>query len=192
MSNERLAHSPERQLENDKALKEAAGKNRERINERLHENLEKHHEDSVEKHRHEALERATQHEKEQRDKETAREVAPQERHGPVTKSHRKQAFDKEMRHVQSQLSPSGRAFSNVIHNPAVEKVSDTLGATIARPNALASGAIFAFILTLGVYLVAQYFGYPLSGSETIVAFVLGWVIGCLYDFLRVMITGKKA
>jgi len=43
-----------------------------------------------------------------------------------------------------------------------------------------------------IYLFARHYGYPLSGSETIAAFILGWVMGLLFDYLRVMITGKKA
>ena len=90
------------------------------------------------------------------------------------------------------MSAQSRAFSKVIHNPGVEKTSEALGSTVARPNAILSGAVFAFVLTLGVYLVARYYGYTLSGFESIGAFVLGWVIGIIYDFLKVMITGKKA
>lgn len=89
------------------------------------------------------------------------------------------------------MSPSARAFSKVIHNKAVEKVSDVGAATVARPNAILSGAIFAFVLTLGVYLIAKHLGYPLSGFESIGAFILGWILGIVYDFLKVMITGRK-
>ena len=96
-----------------------------------------------------------------------------------------------MKEVRSQMSAPSRTFSKVIHNKTVEKVSDGVGATIARPNAILSGAIFAFVLTLGVYLLAKNLGYPLSGFETIAAFILGWMLGIAYDFLKVMITGRK-
>jgi hypothetical protein len=43
-----------------------------------------------------------------------------------------------------------------------------------------------------VYVVSKYYGYALSGFETIGAFIAGWVLGILYDFFKVMITGKKA
>jgi hypothetical protein len=91
----------------------------------------------------------------------------------------------------AELPLASRAFSKVIHNPAIEKTSEVVGSTIARPNAILSGALFAFLITLLIYVVARANGYPLSGSETIAGFILGWVIGMLYDFFRVMITGKK-
>lgn len=104
----------------------------------------------------------------------------------------KTSFKHVMKTVQSQMNTPSRTFSKVIHNPAIEKASETVGSTVARPNAILAGSVFAFIFTLVVYLVGHYFAYPLSGFETIGSFILGWVIGIIYDFLKVMITGKKA
>lgn len=95
-----------------------------------------------------------------------------------------------MNDVQTQMSPVERGFSKFIHVPAVEKASDVAGSTVARPNAILAGSLSAFILVLGVYLVARYYGYPLSGTETMVAFAAGWVLGVVFDFLRLMITGR--
>lgn len=110
----------------------------------------------------------------------------------INRSTKDANFRRIMSDIQPQLNPASRVFSKFIHTRAVEATSDTLAKTIARPNAILSGAVFAFILTLAVYLIGRYFGYPLSGFESIGAFILGWVVGILYDFLRVMITGKKA
>ena len=60
-----------------------------------------------------------------------------------------------------------------------------------RPNAILAGAVVAFVLVLAVYLISKFYGYTLSGFETIGAFIVGWVLGILYDFFKVMITGKK-
>ena len=95
-----------------------------------------------------------------------------------------------MKDVQAELTPASRTFSKVIHNKAVEKTSDVVGSTLARPNAILAGAVVAFIATLGVYLIAKNVGYTLSGFETIAAFIVGWVIGIVFDYLRVLVTGK--
>ncbi|MCY1362229.1 hypothetical protein D9M69_489340 [compost metagenome] len=97
-----------------------------------------------------------------------------------------------MKKVQAELSGPSRMFSKVIHNKTIEKASDVAGATIARPNAIASGAIAAFLATLAIYYVAKNVGYQLSGFETIGAFVAGWIIGLLFDYFRIMITGKRS
>ncbi len=124
--------------------------------------------------------------------ESDRQASPERRSsGPIGKVERDASFNATMQEVRTQLSAPSRAFSKVIHNKTVEKASEALGGTVARPNALLSGAVFAFIITLTVYLVAKNLGYPLSGFESIGAFVLGWVIGLAYDFVKVMVTGRQ-
>lgn len=114
------------------------------------------------------------------------------RHGVVSKKERNASYKHHMKQLQTELSPTQRTFSKFIHNPVVEKTSDAVGSTVARPNAVLSGAVVAFVLVLGVYVVSKYYGYTLSGFETIGAFIVGWTLGILYDFFKVMITGKKA
>ena len=95
-----------------------------------------------------------------------------------------------MREVQSQMSAPSRAFSKVIHNKVIEKTSEVVGNSIARPNAILSGAVCSFILVLAVYLIAHTYGYQLSGTETIATFAFGWAIGLIYDYIRLLILGK--
>lgn len=134
-------------------------------------------------------ERATA-EAERRQRET-REQQRAERQRQTSPAAQQERFDKTMAAVQSQLSPSSRAFSKVIHNPAIEKASEVTGSTVARPNALLSGAIAAFVLTLAIYLIARFNGYPLSGAESIAAFALGWLCGLAFDFVRIMMLGRR-
>lgn len=134
-------------------------------------------------------ERATA-EAERRQHET-REQQRAERQRQASPAAQQERFDKTMAAVQSQLSPSSRAFSKVIHNPAIEKASEVTGSTVARPNALLSGAIAAFVLTLAIYLIARFNGYPLSGAESIAAFALGWLCGLAFDFVRMMMLGRR-
>ena len=149
--------------------------------------------EQLNKARHEALNQAREIAQERKEnKIKTNEVSPEKkRRGPTSKQERKAAFDKTMTEIQSEMSPASRTFSKVIHNPAVEKSSEVIGNTVARPNAILSGSAAAFILTAGIYLVAKHFGYSLSGTETIATFVLGWVIGLIYDYIRVLIFGKS-
>lgn len=150
-------------------------------------------EKSEAKARAEALEQAVSVEKGSAEKKGKERSAPaNRRHGVVSKKERQQSYKKHMKTLQAELPPAQRAFSKVIHNPVVEKTSEMVGATVARPNAILAGAIVAFFAVLAVYLTAKHFGYVLSGFETIGAFIVGWVLGILYDFFKVMITGKKS
>ena len=91
-----------------------------------------------------------------------------------------------MKQTRSHLSTPSRAFSKAIHNPTVEKTSDVVGSTVARPNAILFASISAFVLVGILYLVARYYGYRLSGFETMAAFIIGWVLGLLFDYSSLM------
>lgn len=186
---ERNTHSPEVKKDHE-ALKEAGAERREQ----LRENLERAGETSrenVDDTLHEALEKATSKEKLAEKHEVAERSPAERRGGRRTTKELDTTFNVTMTEARNQMSAPSRAFSKVIHNKAVERVSEVAGSTIARPDAILSGAVFAFIMTLGVYLIAKNLGYPLSGFETIGAFALGWVLGITFDFVKVMVTGRK-
>jgi hypothetical protein len=144
----------------------------------------------AEKARVEALETAVSVESKSIEKEPKK--SPTSRRGPINKKQREKSFKQTMGQVQKELPTSNRIFSKFIHNNVVEKTSDVVGSTIARPNALFAGAFVAFVLTMITYTVAKTIGYSLSGFETIAAFIIGWLIGMTYDYLRILITGKKS
>lgn len=165
---ERLANSPENNVESPRDADMTAERAREA-----------------------ALETAISVESGSKEKATTSEPAVSKRRGPISKKQKEASFKRQMKDIQAIQPPISRAFSKVIHNKVVEKTSDVVGSTVARPNAILGGAVTAFILTLAVYVTAKIIGYQLSGFETIAAFIIGWVIGVLYDYFRVIITGKK-
>lgn len=194
MNNEKEPKSGVELSPEQRASLESAGEQHvERLREDLERGVEQSPEQSTESARHEALEQASPIEQEQypNEKEEA-PVAPVERSGQITRHEADASFNQTMQQVQAELPVPSRTFSKVIHNKGVERASEVVGSTIARPNAILFGALFAFLVTLVVYLVAKNLGYVLSGFETIGAFVLGWIIGVVFDFFRVMVTGKHS
>jgi hypothetical protein len=143
----------------------------------------------AEKARIEALETAVSVESKSVEKDSTKSHTS--RHSQLNKKQREKSFKQTMEQVQKELPTGKRAFSKVIHNNIVEKTSDVIASTVARPNALFAGAFVAFILTILTYTVAKTIGYSLSGFETIAAFIVGWLIGITYDYLRALVTGKK-
>lgn len=129
-------------------------------------------------------------EKTPRNNEAKPDIPAERRRGPITKQQLTHSFDTQMRHARTQMSPPARAFSKFIHSKPIEKTSEAISSTLARPNALLSGSIVAFTSVTVLYFVAKHYGFQLSGFETISAFVLGWIIGILYDYFTVMIKGK--
>lgn len=193
---EQLSQAPEHNPENIEVSKERieAQKNIEAAFEQGAEKAKvENGEKSVEKAKIEALEQAISVEKGSAEKKKVANDAPaNRRHGVPNKKEVKSSYKHTIAVVQSELPPVQRGFSKLIHNPVVEKTSEAVGSTIARPNAILAGAMVAFFAVLAVYLIAKHYGYVLSGFETIGAFIVGWILGILYDFFRVMITGKKS
>ena len=108
----------------------------------------------------------------------------------ITKREKQRAFKQTLTRVQAEMSTPARTFSKIIHSPVVEKTSDVVANTAARPNALLTGSIMAFILLSIVYLVGRTYGYQLSGFEMIAAYGFGWVLGLLADYVKIMATGR--
>lgn len=185
MNNEKAPFSsPEHNKEHLELLGEKHG---ERIKESHERAAEKSLERSAEDIKKEALEHASHAEKESKQLEKAAEKP--KKHG-ISAHERAASYQKNMTEMQAQLSPASRTFSKVIHNPAVEKASDAVGGTVARPNAILAGSICAFIFTLGIYTIARFYGYVLSGTETIAAFLIGWIVGIAFDYIRLLVSGK--
>ena len=110
----------------------------------------------------------------------------------ATKRQRQDSYTTTMKQIRSEMSAPSRTFSKLIHNKTVERVSDAVGSTAARPNAVLAGSMAATFLTLLVFLVAKQYGYRLSGFETIGTFFVGWALGLIYDYAHLMFTTKRS
>ena len=191
-NNEKLTLNTEHNAE---ALRDLNEKHAERLQKKYEKAGELSGSDAAKNHEQahrDALEHAISVEQQHHSKETAPHPAPAARRGAIRKQDLDATYKRTMKQVQSELPAPSRAFSKVIHTKAVEKTSEALESTVARPNAILAGAVGAFVITLAIYLIAKHFGYRLSGSETIAGFVIGWIIGILFDYFKVMITGKRS
>lgn len=109
----------------------------------------------------------------------------------TTKKQKDASYKQTMHTIQQDMPPQARIFSKVIHTPVIEKTSEVVGGTLARPNAILFGSFFALVAVSAVYLVAKHYGYRLSGFETIGFFLTGWAVGLAVDYIKVMANGKK-
>lgn len=191
MKNNEQLHGSQEQYKNPAEIEAARHEQHEAIRERLERGIEQSPETTAETARIEALEKAAPAKQEKQLTLTKERSPAERRRGVISRKERDASYNATMKEVQSHMSPTSRAFSKLIHSKVVEQVSDTLASTVARPNAILAGAITAFIISLGTLLVAKHYGYRLSGFEAIAAFTAGWLLGILYDFFKVMITGKK-
>lgn len=192
MAEQLASHNNHEAPKDREQLDEIAHENKESMRDKL-ERAEREHQEKSAETTDEVLHEAKDLAESSRDKdEVARASSPAERRrGPITKKQLDNSFASQMTHTRAQMGPASRTFSKLIHAKPVEKVSDAVGNTIARPNALLSGSITAFLAVTILYLTAKHYGFQLSGFETIGAFIIGWIFGILYDYFTVMIRGHK-
>ena len=100
-----------------------------------------------------------------------------------TKVDKQRSFDTTMHHVRNELRGPERILSKFIHKPVVEKASEVVGSTIARPSGIAGATITAFFGLLSVYGIARFAGFELSGSEMPILLLLGFTAGLLIEWM---------
>jgi hypothetical protein len=161
--------------------------------ERVHEHLEHARHDQLEALRQQhspeasaehANERANEARETIKNLEPGDEAAPAEHAEPAAPKgpfglhlNHKLNYADTMASVQRKLSPASRSFSRIIHTPAVEKASEALERTIARPSVTLGATWTALIVGTLFYLVARTYGYSLSGAEIELSFIVGAVVG---------------
>lgn len=101
---------------------------------------------------------------------------------PTSKVDKERGFDTIMHQAQNEMSKPERAFSQFIHRPGVEKTSEVIGKTVARPSGVIGAALAAGIGLLFVYGIAKSVGFGLSGSEVPILLCIGFATGLFVEW----------
>ncbi len=129
------------------------------------------------------------------EKQTQPEHSPAAREAeakrPISGLQRKQIYADTMASLQRHLSPVSRRFSKVIHNPAIEKTSDAVGATVLRPSVTLGATATALLVGGGAYLIAKHYGYHLSGSIVLLSLIVGGLLGLVLEGLSKLFKRKS-
>jgi cation transport ATPase len=106
----------------------------------------------------------------------------------INKQLKDMAFSRSMTRTRKKLSRSSRAFSKVIHNSTIDKSSEFVGKTVARPSGMLTGAFLAFIGTSALLWITRHYGYTYNYLMVVILFVGGMLLGLglegLYKTLR--------
>ncbi|MBW3538625.1 hypothetical protein KY386_04010 [Candidatus Parcubacteria bacterium] len=91
------------------------------------------------------------------------------------------AYAQTLASLQRRLTPGSRAFSRLIHAPAVESASEALGKTVARPSVTLGATLTSLLVGGFFYLTARRYGFVLSGSEFVLSLLAGAVLGLVAE-----------
>jgi hypothetical protein len=128
---------------------------------------------------------------------SGKEVTVGEKHetttsSTVTRELKQQSYKKTLQRVRAKLNTPQRAFSKVIHQPVIEKVSVVTAETVARPSGILGGATFAFLGSLALLIIAKQLGFTYNYLAFLGLFVGGFAVGLIVELLyRAVRPAKK-
>jgi hypothetical protein len=143
--------------------------------------LEQEHQEQHEN-RHEQLEKAREQlrmaEEARPPAETSPKAEPTSHRPVLTKAINYRQTMVSLRH---RMKPAQRQFSVIIHNPAIEAVSEVVGKTVLRPSVSLGATTTAVLFAGTVYFSARHYGFVMKGSEVWIALVIGGIVGLVVE-----------
>jgi hypothetical protein len=145
-------------------------------------NLNRHeHKDNISEIRH-TLEQHSKSSEQISNYETNEDVG-QPTHHYITKKIKATKFKETMSVVQSQLKPVNRRLSRIIHQTAVETISEVGSKTIARPSGIIGGGIISLVGSSLAIIVAKKIGFEIPHSLFLILFVCGFILGLFVEYI---------
>lgn len=118
------------------------------------------------------------------------DVTQQDRATPLPdRAAKQQALRTSLGQVRHHLSGPGKSFSKFVHNPMVNKVSDTAGKTIIRPSGTLSGGLCTLLGSGYYYYATKQTGYHYSFTIALLLFVGGFAIGLVAETVHKLLAG---
>lgn len=111
----------------------------------------------------------------------------------VQKQLKNDAYKRTIRKVQSRLRLPEKVLSRVIHQPAVDAVSNVTAKTVARPSGFLGGGLVAFVGSAVFLYMARQYGFTYNYAVVFMLFVGGFFLGLILELLvRVLFRRGKA
>jgi hypothetical protein len=172
---ERLNHSEKEPSISPERSTEQLNRIREELNARAEEHKDKHI--SVE-----ALSKKVE-QKAVSGKEFAPNDSSERRHHPVlvNKQLKDMAYSRAMTRARKQLSLPSKLLSKAIHSKILERPSELIEKTIARPSGFLGGALSSAIGTSVLLWISNRYGYEYNYLAVILLFVCGMAIGLIIE-----------
>lgn len=154
------------------------------IGEKNHERLDKDAQNAQEKQP--SLEEIRKRLEKAQEKQEKAEINDQESRASETpisigSSLQNQQIKRTIQQTQKQLKKPDRAFSKVIHQPAIQAVSSALEGTLARPSGLLMGGLFSVIGSIVVLWICRHYGYEYNFMIGLACLAGGFTFGVIVE-----------
>lgn len=93
---------------------------------------------------------------------------------------------------QHTLSKTERTFSRIVHSHFMSTLANILENTVFRPIPLITGLSFSILSGCVLFAIAVVFGYAIYSLESLgFSFILGFMAGIIYEYLRALTKNPK-
>ncbi len=102
-----------------------------------------------------------------------------------------QTYSRTLKRVQQRLSKPERLMSQAMHNKNVEKLSEGIGKTAARPSGILGGGIVSLLGSFILLYVSKKYGFEYNFFVFFMLLALGFMTGVLLEILIAAIRKAK-
>lgn len=103
----------------------------------------------------------------------------------------KQSLKRELKTIQRKESAPTRALSKVVHQPAVQAVSETASKTVSRASGLLGGGVLALLGSSAYLYLAYHIGFQYQPTVFLILLVVGFGLGLGIEFLVRLVRKSK-
>ncbi|MES2971886.1 MAG: hypothetical protein V4702_06215 [Patescibacteria group bacterium] len=101
------------------------------------------------------------------------------------------AYKRTLEKTQQKLPKTARAFSRIVHNDTIEKISAVSAQTVARPSGILGGSIVAFLGSVFVLYFSKQYGFRYNYTMLFILFVGGFMLGATLELAIWLVHGRK-
>jgi hypothetical protein len=106
----------------------------------------------------------------------------------MTNTHYKKALNRAQQHMRA----DEKILAKIFHQPVVYLILNTLERSVFRIIPMQFGLISSVTVGLLIISVAYFYGYQINSLSVLGSvFVLGYIIGFVYEYVRVFIRQGK-
>lgn len=91
------------------------------------------------------------------------------------------ALDRTLTRIRRRLSTPEKALSRVVHQPAIDKISQMTSQTVARPSGLLGGGVVALFGSFFLLYIAKHYGFEYNFLAFFALFIGGYFAGLLVE-----------
>jgi len=161
--------------------------------ERIHEEAEKAEKDPLQKHIESLQNRA------ETEAISGKEIPAAEQHAEnqdqsfgITRELKTDAYKKSLKKIRGHLNAPERVFSRVVHQPVIEKTSNGLAKTVARPSAFLGGSLGALLGSSLLVYLSRHYGFKYNYAFIFVTFAAGFAVGLLLEALYKLVARRRS